>query len=155
MLKVQSLIHVMCIQDGFQKKSISLQDHQMHPNFHVHVLLLLFYWYKNPILHLFTFVFLHCNRWNPWFQVKIHNLLQEGKVGVWLSAYFLPLSLASAFLNLASFTQLETWSPGVPLLHIYGDCMSLPTPHSQGRSLIGKGQSLTPKPINCGQGFGY
>ena len=42
------------IQDAFQKKSISLQNHPMYPNFRVHVLLLFFYWYKTPTLHLFA-----------------------------------------------------------------------------------------------------
>ena len=61
MLKVLFLIHVMGIQDAFWKKSICLQNHQMHPDSHVHVQLFVLYWYKDPTLHLFTFVIFHCN----------------------------------------------------------------------------------------------
>ena len=40
-----------------------------------------------PLLHIYLhFAFFHCNRWSPWFQVKILNLLQEEKVGVCLSS---------------------------------------------------------------------
>ena len=40
-----------------------------------------------PLLYIYLhFVFFHCNRCSPWFQMKILNLLQEEKVGVWLSS---------------------------------------------------------------------
>lgn len=95
------------------------------------------------------FVFFHCNRWSPWFQVKHLNLLQEGKVGVQQGACFLPLSLPYAvvralvsFFNLASTTHPTPPSPHPPAAGssqapFDSDCMSLSTPHSQERSLIG------------------
>lgn len=91
------------------RKRALLQNDQMSLNFHLHGLLL-FYWYKDPTLHLLTFGFFHCNRYSSWFQEEKNtlNLLQEGKIEVQLSACFLPLSVVSAFLcaflNLASST---------------------------------------------------
>ena len=40
-----------------------------------------------PLLYIYLhFVFFHCNKWSPWFQVKILNLLKEQKVGVRFSS---------------------------------------------------------------------
>lgn len=120
----------MCVQDAFQKKSSSLQNHWVPPNFHFYALFW-FYWCKDLTLLLSTFVWYHCNRWNPWFQVRHLNLLQEGKVEVQLGDCFLHLPLVSAFLcALVSFSQpgflhiVGNLASRIPMLHVDGECTS-------------------------------
>lgn len=99
---------------------------------------------QESYLTFITLVVFHCNRWSSWFQGKNLNLLLEGKAGIQLGAYFLPLSLASAllcalvsFFNLASPNLVENLATGSSQASFDSDCMALSTAHSQERSLIG------------------